>query len=176
MNLESSLPSQQPAELIPALYADLHRLAHRERMRVGSSSTLQTTALINEAYLKLRAHGWTDSQHFMRVAASTMRQVLIDAARARLSEKRGNGIAPLPLEEAYAVSAGTASDDVVVSVGDAVKTLASLSPRLAQIVECRFFAGYSDEQTAQALGVGLRTIERDWAKARTWLYQELCTG
>jgi len=177
--MESNPPSapETSAELSTALYHDLHRLAHRERLRMGSPATLQTTALIHEAYLKLhRSGGWNDRQHFMRAAAATMRQVLVDAARARLTDKRGSGALPLPLEEAHAISADQVSDDLMVRIADALKELAELNPRLAQIVECRFFAGYSAEETAEALAITSRTVERDWVKARSWLYRELNPG
>jgi RNA polymerase sigma factor (TIGR02999 family) len=159
------------------LYQDLKRLAHRERNRGGAPTTLQTTALIHEAYLKLsRSSGWNDRQHFMRAAAAAMRQVLVDAARARLRQKRGSGDVPLPLDEELAQSAPDSPDEIVVHLGDALKELGELNPRLAQVVECRFFAGYSEEETAEALEVTSRTVERDWVKAKAWLYRELRGG
>jgi RNA polymerase sigma factor (TIGR02999 family) len=163
------------SSLVTSLYNDLRRMARRERSRSGSPPTLQTTALIHEAYLKLQRSGsvWNDRHHFMRAAAAAMRQVLVDAARARLSLKRGAGERPLELEEGQAGDVQQMPDAIVVNLGDALERLALLNPRLAQVVECRFFAGYTEEETAQALEVTSRTVERDWVKARAWLYREL---
>ncbi len=162
------------SKLVTELYSDLKRLAHRERVRVGSPPTLQTTALIHEAYLKLHRGGvWNDRMHFMRAAATAMRQVLVDAARARLTLKRGEGVHPLELEDEHIGNLAQMSDDIIVNIDDALQKLGDLSPRLAQVVECRFFAGYTEAETAQALEVTSRTIERDWVKAKAWLYQEL---
>lgn len=161
--------------LVTALYNDLRRMARRERSRVGSPATLQTTALIHEAYIKLHRSGsvWNDRHHFMRAAAAAMRQVLVDAARARLSLKRGEGDRPLSLDEELVGEVQQMPDQVVVNLGDALEKLGSLNPRLAQVVECRFFAGYTEAETAEALEVTSRTVERDWVKAKAWLYREL---
>ncbi len=159
---------------VAELYKDLKRLAHRERYRVGFPATLQTTALVHEAYLKLRRGGlWNDRMHFMRAAATAMRQVLVDAARARLAAKRGDGVHPASLDDDQVGDVAIASDETVVDVGDALRKLEALNPRLAHVVECRFFAGYSEEETAEALEVTARTVERDWVKAKAWLHREL---
>jgi len=166
-----SLPYSSES-LVELLYADLKRVARSERTRVGSPPTLQTTALIHEAYLKLRNGGiWNDRQHFMRAAAQAMRQVLVDAARARLRHKRGGGLAALPLDDVDV--ADETSDESLLQINDALDRLGQLDERLAQVVECRFFAGYDEEETAQALAITSRTVRRDWVKAKAWLYSEL---
>jgi RNA polymerase sigma factor (TIGR02999 family) len=159
-------------ELVDLLYADLRKLARRERFRLGAGATLCTTALISEAWLKLqRAPGWSGQQHFLATAAIAMRQVLVNDALARCADKRNHGLRPLPLDQAP--DAPDAIDEQILQVNDAVQKLARLSPRLAQVVDCRYFAGFSDEETAQALGITDRTVRRDWTKARAWLYREL---
>jgi RNA polymerase sigma factor (TIGR02999 family) len=164
---------QTAAQLVPMFYADLRRLARRVRYQAQASETLQTTALIHEVYLKLQATtAWNDHQHFMRAAAMAMRQVLIDDVRARLAQRRGAGAVHLPLEAAEAVAA-VDDDERVLAVDDALERLAAMSPRLAQTVECRYFAGYTENETADALGLSVATVQRDWAKARAWLHREL---
>jgi RNA polymerase sigma factor (TIGR02999 family) len=159
-------------ELVDVLYADLRRIARRERFRAKAGATLCTTALINEAWLKLqRRREWRDEGHFLATAALAMRQVLVNDVLARRAEKRNHGIGALPLDEAVAVP--DADDERLLQVNQAVERLAGLSPRLAQVVECRYFAGYCDEQTARALGINARTVRRDWIKARAWLYTAL---
>jgi RNA polymerase sigma factor (TIGR02999 family) len=163
---------QTAEELLPAFYEDVRQLARRERRRVGAGDTMQTTALIHEAYLRLHKSGrFNDQGHFLRSAALAMRHSLINYARERVAAKRGAGAAIVPLEEAGEV--GAPSDQDLLEVNDALNRLTALSPRLAQVVECRFFAGYGDEETAQALGLTDRTVRRDWIKARAWLRREL---
>lgn len=167
-------PLQAAAQqLVPLFYADLKRLARRIRSGVPQAETLQTTALIHEAYLKLHTTPmWNDRQHFMRAAALAMRQVLVDDARARLAERRNFGERPLPIEAAADVAAD-APDERIVAIDLALQQLAGFSPRLAQTVECRYFAGYTEPETALALGVSVATVERDWVKARAWLFNAL---
>lgn len=161
------------AELMPLFYADLKRLARRVRSGVRDAETLQTTALIHEAYLKLRlTTGWNNRQHFLRAAALAMRQVLVDDARGRLTQRRNSGERPLPIEAADDVAA-EAPDERVLAIDEALQKLNAFSPRLAQTVECRYFAGYTEAETAEALGVALATVQRDWVKARAWLHMEL---
>jgi RNA polymerase sigma factor (TIGR02999 family) len=163
---------QTAAQLLPAFYEDVRRMARRERRRMGAGETMQTTALIHEAYLKLHKSGsFNDQSHFLRSAALAMRHSLINYARDRAAAKRGNGAPMLSLDEAGEV--GAAGDEELLEVNEALGRLAALSPRLAQVVECRFFAGYDDKQTAQALGLTDRTVRRDWIKARAWLRREL---
>ena len=158
--------------LVAVLYADLRGIARRERFRARAGGTLCTTALVSEAWLKLqRSHGWEDKRHFLATAALAMRQVLVNDVLARRSAKRNYGADLLDLHED--VDAGDAEDEQILLVNDAVKRLAVLSPRLARVVECRFFAGFSEEETAGVLGVTDRTVRRDWLKARAWLYREL---
>jgi RNA polymerase sigma factor (TIGR02999 family) len=161
--------------LLPVFYADLKRIAHRERAKVGADLTLQTTALVHEAYLKLRrSGGWNDDAHFVRAAALAMRHALINHALERLSAKRGQGATHVPLTEAPEV-AGT-GNEVLVALDEALQELAKQSLRLAQVVECRYFAGYDDAATARALRISERTVRRDWVLARAWLQRELSTG
>jgi RNA polymerase sigma factor (TIGR02999 family) len=163
---------QTAQELLPAFYEDVRRVARRERRRVGASDTLQTTALIHEAFLRLRnSGGFVNEAHFLRSAALAIRHALINHARDRLAAKRGSGAAVVPLDDA--VDVGGPSDEGLLEVNDALIRLAQLSPRLAQVVECRFFAGYGDADTARALGLTDRTVRRDWLKARAWLRREL---
>lgn len=163
------------AELLPLLYEDVRQLARRERRRVRAGVTLQTTALVHEAYLKLLgAARFNDRQHFLRAAALAMRHILINHARDRVAGKRGGGADHVAFDDAEQISVGEAA--VLIEINEALARLAQLSPRLAQIVECRFFAGFKDEQIAQALGLTDRTVRRDWVKARAWLRRELSTG
>jgi RNA polymerase sigma factor (TIGR02999 family) len=158
--------------LVPVLYDDLRRLARGARWRVSAGSTLQTTALVHEAYLRLRrSTGFHDRQHFMRSAAIAMRQILVNMARDALADKRGGGAPEVTLDDAPELPAPSAES--LLEVSDALQRLSLLNPRLAQVVECRFFGGYSDEETATALGLTDRTVRRDWLKARAWLLREL---
>lgn len=159
--------------LVPHFYDELKRLAHRERSRVGAGATLQTTVLVNEAYMKLRgAAGWNDDDHFLRAAAIAMRHVLVNHAQARLAAKRGAGAVHVSLTSAPEVADG-ADDEQLVRLHDALEELAREAPRLAQVVECRYFAGYDEAATARALGLSERTVRRDWVLARAWLNRAL---
>lgn len=172
-NLGAPVETERMAvALLPLMYEDLRRIARRERMRVRAGGTLQTTALIHEAYLKLQnLDAFNNREHFLRASALAMRHVLVNHARDRMARKRGGGIANVSLDDAPEV--GEAADEVVIEINEALKNLALLSPRLAQVVECRFFAGYDDAETALALGLTDRTVRRDWVKARAWLRREL---
>lgn len=159
-------------ELLPIFYADLKRLAHRARARYGRDATLQTTALVHEAYLKLRgAKGWNDDAHFLRAAALAMRHALVNHAEARLAAKRGGGAVHLAWNEE--LDAAAESDESIVALNEALERLARRSHRLAAVVECRFFAGYDEGETGRALAISERTVRRDWALARAWLHREL---
>lgn len=158
--------------LIPLLYDDVRRLARRERRRFVGVDTLQTTALVHEAYLKIaRAPEFNDRAHFLRAAALAMRHVLVNHSRERLAAKRGGGVAPLPLDEAG--EPGADVDQSLLDVHEALEQLSRLDTRLADVVECRFFAGYTEADTALALGVTERTVRRDWVKARAWLRHQI---
>ena len=161
-------------QLIPLFYDDLKRLAHRERSRVGAGATLQTTALVNEAYLKLRGtRSWNTDVHFLRAAALAMRHALVNHAVARLAGKRGGGAVALPITAALDVA--VEDDATMLALNEALGRLARDSLRLAQVVECRYFAGYDDAETARALDISERTVRRDWTLARAWLHRELDT-
>jgi RNA polymerase sigma factor (TIGR02999 family) len=159
-------------ELLPLFYDDLKRLAHRERHRVGGGPTLQTTALVGEAYLRLRGtKGWNDDTHFLRAAALAMRHALLNHAEARVAAKRGAGAEHLPLTAGLDVAVD--SDETVLAIDEALARLAQHSLRLAQVVECRYFAGFDERETARVLDLSERTVRRDWNLARAWLHREL---
>lgn len=160
---------------LPLVYAELRRLATRQLRREAVGHTLSTTALVHEAWLRLADQSrcaWRDRAHFLAVAATAMRRILVDHARRHHAAKRGAGTPRVPLEHVDAVPAAERAA-LLVALDEALARLAALDARQARVVECRFFGGLTEEETAEALGVGLRTVKRDWAKARSWLYQEL---
>jgi len=168
------VPQSDPTTqlLVDAFYEELRKLARRERRRVGGSETLRTTALVHEAYLKLFQGGrWRDQAHFLNTAAMAMRQALVQHARARFAAKRGSGAAHVPLEDADNVLAE--SEELIVALDEALERLEHVNPRLARVVECRYFAGYTEAETASAMGVTERTVQRDWVKAKALLYEAL---
>ena len=159
--------------LIPLVRVELHRLARRHMRREHTGHTLQTTALVNEAYLRLVDLGrvrWQDRAHFFAMSARLMRRILVDHARSRQFVKRGGGVRRIPFDEAM-VSVEPNVD--LVELDDALRRLADLDPRKGQVVEMRFFAGLSVEEAATALGVAPVTVMRDWRVARAWLFKEL---
>jgi RNA polymerase sigma factor (TIGR02999 family) len=160
--------------LVPLVYDDLRRLARIQLRRVRGGDTLDTGALVNEAYLRLvdqsRA-SWRDRGHFFAVSAIAMRQIVVDHARRRGRLKRGGDRAVVPLDEVNEPGARLA--DHVLEIDLALKKLAGENERLARVVECRYFAGLTEEETAAALGVSVRTAQREWFKARAWLRAEL---
>ena len=159
-------------ELLPIFYADLRRLAHRERTRVAAGMTMQTTALVHEAYLKIRHRSdWNDDTHFVRAAALAMRHALVSHALERMAVKRGNGATHVPLADDFDLA--IEDDAALVALDDALALLSKQSLRLAQVVECRFFAGYDEAETATALNISERTVRRDWTLARAWLRREM---
>ncbi len=159
-------------QLMPLFYADVRKLARRERRRVGAGDTLQTTALIHEAYLKLlRSPLFNDRAHFLRAAALAMRHVLVNYARESVAAKRGGSVVMESLNDEHDI--GVKDDAELIAIHEALERLAILDPRLAHVVECRFFAGYNEQDTAAALGITDRTVRRDWNKARAWLRCEL---
>ena len=172
---ESEVPAPSEAEIerwTPVMYQELRRIARRERFGLSGGETLATTALINEAYLHLaKAPDFVSRAHFLGTAAVTMRRILVDRVRSQRALKRGAGVEAKPLEEVedFVVE----DDESVLAVHEALESLAKLSPRLARIVECRFFGGYDEALTAEALGLSERTVQRDWATARAWLKREL---
>ena len=159
-------------DLVPLLYEELHRTARRERRRFSVGDTLATTVLVNEVYMRLASSpGYGTRSHFLAVAAIAMRRILIEAIRAQLRVKRGGEFQRVDFEHALEVE--IADDEKILAINDALQVLAERSPRLAQIVECRFFAGYSEKETAQALEISERTVQRDWATARAWLQRQV---
>ena len=160
------------AELLPAFYEQLRRIAKRTRVRYGAGHTMQTTALVHEAYLRLgQSCSFADETHFLRASALAMRHALINHAQSRMANKRGGGGPHVTLSQVADLSID--SDEGMLALNEAMERLASEMPRLADVVECRFFGGYGEVDTARALGVSLRTVQRDWLKARAWLFREL---
>jgi RNA polymerase sigma factor (TIGR02999 family) len=159
-------------QLLPLVYQELRSIARRERRRLAGGDTLATTALINEAYLKMvNNEAFASRGQFLRIASVAMRRILVDRVRAQFAAKRGSGEGTLAIDE---IQDFVVEDEQnVLDVHDALETLAQLNPRLVEIVECRFFAGYSETQAAEALGISERTVQRDWAVARAWLKKEL---
>jgi RNA polymerase sigma factor (TIGR02999 family) len=160
--------------MFPLVYDELRRIAHRHLTHESTDRTLSTTELVHEAYLKLIDQTrveWAGRAHFLGVAAVAMRRILVDRARGRRRLKRGGARAPVPLESVD-LSADERAD-LVVALDEALDRLRELDERQSRVVECRFFGGMTEEETADALGVALRTARRDWAKARSWLYTEL---
>ena len=161
-------------KLIPLVYEELKRLARSYMRRERPDHTLQTTALVHEAYLKLvRQHAvnWQGRSHFFGIAAQLMRRILIDHARGHLREKRGGVREVLPLDEALVFSPEHSEE--LVKLDEALERLAKLDARQSQIVELRFFGGLSVEETAEFLGISPKTVKRDWSVAKAWLYGEL---
>lgn len=161
-------------ELLPLVYRELKRIAGGQLRNERPGHTLQATALVHEAYLKLvdqRDVSWQNRAHFMGVAAQVMRRILMDYAKTRNREKRGGGVRPVALDEALVVSEDRASDLVVID--EALTRLEQLDPRQAKVVELRFFGGLSVEETAEAMGISTPTVKREWAMAKAWLYREL---
>ena len=162
------------ASMFPLVYDELRRLAHRRLSREPTGRTLGTTELVHEAYLRLIDQTrvqWTGRAHFMGVAATAMRRILVDRARARRSLKRGGALAPVSLD---ALDLGPDEPaELFVALDEALDRLRELDARQARVVECRFFGGMTEEETAEALGIGLHTAKRDWSKAKSWLYREL---
>jgi RNA polymerase sigma factor (TIGR02999 family) len=162
-------------DLLPAVYQEVRKLAQSYLRRERSDHTLQPTALVNEAYLRLvdqRDVHWNSRSHFFGIAAQVMRRILVDHARMRNADKRGSGDRPRVLDEALEVAAIDENLDLV-ALDDALKTLAELDPRQARVVELRFFGGLSIEETAEVVGLSPATVKREWVGARTWLRREL---
>jgi len=160
--------------LMPLVYAELRRLAARYMGRERAGHTLQTSALINEAYLRLvgaRGVQWQNRAHFYAVSAGAMRRILVDFARARDNLKRGGGVRPIPLDE-QTLAGVTRSADLLALV-EALERLAVLSPRQGRVVELRYFGGMTEQEVADVLDISSRTVRHDWQLARAWLHREL---
>jgi RNA polymerase sigma-70 factor, ECF subfamily len=166
--------------LTPIVYDELHRLARTYMKGERPGHSLQTTALVNEAYMRLvdyKRMQWQNRAHFFAVSAQLMRRILVEHAR-RHNLKRGGGVQHVSLEEVAVVGGGRANDpsSELVALDDAMNALARLDPRKVQVVEMRFFGGLSVEETAEVLKVSPVTVMRDWSTAKAWLYRELTTG
>lgn len=160
--------------LLSLVYGELRRIASRRMRGERSGHTLQTTALVNEAYVRLLGKAeidWRSRAHFYAVAARTMRRVLVDYARAHAAGKRGGGATAIPFDEGLVVSAERCGQ--IAELDDALKALSAQEERVGNVIELRFFAGLSFEETAEALGVSVRTAKRDWEFGRAWLRSEL---
>jgi RNA polymerase sigma factor (TIGR02999 family) len=161
-------------ELIPVVYRELHRLARYYLRRQSPGQTLQTSALINEAYLRLIDHknmDWQNRAHFYGVAAQAMRRILVDHARTRRAAKRGGGAVEVSLDKAAVLASEQAAE--MIALDDALMDLATISPRKSQIVELRYFGGLSVEETAEVLGTSTATVVREWRSAKRLLLRAL---
>jgi RNA polymerase sigma factor (TIGR02999 family) len=160
--------------LIPLVYDELHRLAHQYMRRESPGHTLQTSALVNEAFVKLvdqKNVRWQNRAHFFGIAAQLMRRILVDHARSRQTAKRGGGVQPISFDDALYVSDERSAE--VVAVHEALEQLSKFDARKGQIVELRFFGGLSIDETAQVLRVSPGTVMRDWTLAKAWLHREI---
>jgi RNA polymerase sigma-70 factor (ECF subfamily) len=173
MTHDPTRPPGNADELTPLVYGELRRLAGAYMRRERPGHTLQPTALINEVYLRLAGAGtpWTDQRHFVGIAARAMRQILIERARAHGAQKRWAGLNRVSLRESMAAGAG--EDAWLPAIDEALTRLETIDAEQAKIVELRYFAGLSVEETADALGLSPATIKRRWALARAWLFREL---
>lgn len=163
--------------LIPLVYTELHRLAHRYMGRERRTHTLQPTALVHEAYerlIDLKHVSWQNRAHFFGVSAQLMRRILVDYARSRRYSKRGGEWRQVPLNEAIAVFRDRQTD--IVALDDALRTLSDIDPRKGRVIEMRFFGGLSIKEVAEVLNVSQETVLRDWRLAKVWLLRELSQG
>ena len=159
--------------LVDALYPDLRRIASAQLRRLRPGRTLDTTSLVHEAYLKMvRSGEFADRAHFLAASAQAMRHILVNAARRKLAGKHGGGRDADPLDDRD-LAVERAQYEEILDVGEALERLGKLDERLCRLVECRFYAGMTEEETAVALGVSDRTVRRDWLRARAWLKVEL---
>ena len=164
-------------ELLPLVYAELHAMAHRRLSPGARDVTLDTTALVHEAYVRLFDRSqleWADRKHFFSVAAIAMRQIVVDHARRRGAAKRGGELRRVDLDAANLAVDEQAEE--IVALNDALSRLSQLDERLGRIVELRFFGGLSVEEVAEVMDMSERTVKRDWRKARALLYQTMTTG
>ncbi len=165
------------AHVFPLIYDELRRLAEQQMRREPEGHTLSPTALVHEAYMRLIDYSrveWSGRAHFMAVAATAMRRILVDHARGHRSLKRGGSLRRVSLDSVELGAEDRA--ELLIAVDEALARLKQLDERQAQVVECRFFGGMTEEETAEALGIGLRPAKRDWARAKTWLHREIAAG
>ena len=163
--------------LLPLVYAELRRVAHRYMRDERPNHPLQTTALVHEAYLRLidvTRVDWESRTHFFAVSAQMMRRILVEAARRRHADKRGGDASHVALDEAFVPAPERAAD--LLALDEALDRLAALAPRKARVVELRYFAGLSEEEAADVLEVSAETVRRDWRMAKLWLRRELSAG
>jgi RNA polymerase sigma factor (TIGR02999 family) len=161
-------------KLMPLVYEELRRLAHNYMRREHPGHTLQTTALVNEAYFRLvdqKRMRWQNRAHFFAISAQLMRRILIDHARSHHYAKRGGGAHMVSLDEGAVVAQGQAAD--LIALDDALRSLAAIDERKSSIVELRFFGGLNIEETAEALKISPRTVMREWSMAKAWLYRTI---
>lgn len=164
-------------ELIPLVYDELRRIASRYIRRERSGQDLQVTALVNEAYIRLigqRDVTWQNRSHFFGVAAKMMRRILVDHARTAKADKRGGGVACVSLNDENVPVHQRSAD--IVALDEALGRLANRDPKLARLVELRYFAGLTSKEVADVLGVSVSTVEREWVAARAWLYRAMTAG
>ena len=163
--------------LVPLVYQRLRAIARGQRAGGWAGRTLSTTGLVHEAYLDLvgeRSVDWQDRSHFFAISARTMRRILVDYARRRSAQKRGGGQRPADVDPDRLGAPG--HEELVLAIDQALDRIRPVHERLARLVECRLFAGLTAEETADALGVSMRTVEREWPRARAWLQKELRAG
>ncbi|HJR58900.1 MAG TPA: ECF-type sigma factor [Vicinamibacterales bacterium] len=161
-------------DLVSLVYDHLRRIAKGQVARGWPSDTLTPTALVHEVYVQLANEtgvAWQDRSHFFAICARAMRRILVDYARYHSAQKRSGGMAPVPLD---GVDPGAAPQpELIIAIDEALASLERFNERLARVVECRYFAGLTEEETGRALGTSLRTVQRDWMRARAWLLKEL---
>ncbi len=166
------------AQLLPLVYDELHLIAHRYLRREREGQTLQTTALVHEAYLKMINQTrvkWQNRSHFFGVAAQAMRRILVDNARKRFAEKRGSGGVKISLDDKEIDVSDERATELIM-LDEALKKLEAVDPERSRLVELRYFGGLSVEETAEVLGIGTATVNRSWRVAKVWLYKELSVG
>jgi len=164
-------------ELLPLVYDELHRLAARYMRRESPGHTMQTSALVNEAFIRLvdqRQVHWQNRAHFFGIAAQLMRRILLDHARGQARGKRGGGVHRVSFDEGAIVSEQRAAE--LIALDDALNALAAFDSRKGRIVELRFFGGLSNEEVTEVMGMSLRTVEREWRKAKAWLHHAISEG
>ncbi|HEY9405244.1 MAG TPA: sigma-70 family RNA polymerase sigma factor [Pyrinomonadaceae bacterium] len=164
-------------KLTPLVYAELRRIARRQMSRERGDHTLQATALVNEAFIRISGQenfSWQDRAHFYAVCAQVMRHILIDHARANARDKRGGGAIHVSLDEAAVLAGGQATD--FLALEEALRALEAFDPQKGRIVELRYFAGLGIEETAEVLRISPTTVRREWRRAKAWLYRALAEG
>ena len=164
-------------QMVPLVYSELHRLAHRHMKRERVGHTLQTSALVNEAYLRLidqKNVRWQNRAHFFAIAAQMMRRILVDFARSRLYAKRGAGAVHVTLDHAELVS--NEANAEVTALDEALTKLESFDPQQARVVELRFFGGLTIKETAEAMRISVDMVKREWSTAKAWLYREMSSN